>query len=275
MSLTQMFIEAQLKRNENISNKKRVVLLDMNRLTEYRHFLRLKKRRFTTVASTNKSDRRKTALREEIDSEAEDSFSGTSEGGFGREQLRAVGHRLRQLRETRSWSLKDLASKSGVSVAAIQKIETGTANTSLMTVFALSEALGEPMDSLVRASMIEARTTKVVHVAIPRKPINGFDLTGRLSDARVKGRLVVLGPKENRIFTGGPDTSPMFVYVMEGKFRITFADGQDETLGTGDAMHLSLPEHMTWSNAFSKSAQMLCTTDLRNYPDLQGKGAFD
>lgn len=247
----------------------------MNRLSEYHHLLKLKKRRLMTVVSTNKSNRRTIGSREKVDSEMEDSFSGTSEVGFGREQLRAVGQRLRQLRETRNWSLKDLASKSGVSIAAIQKIETGTANTSLTTVFALSEAIGEPMDSLVRASMLEARTTKVVHVAIPRNPINGFELTGRLSDARVKGRLVVLRPKENRIFTGGPDTSPMFVYVMEGKVRITFADGQDETLGTGDAMHLSLPEHMTWSNPFTKSAQMLCVADLRKYPDLQGKGAFD
>jgi len=228
-----------------------------------------------TVVRTKKSNPGKIALKIDVDSEMEDSFSETPEGGFGREQLRAVGHRLRHLRETRNWSLKDIAGKSGVSVAAIQKIETGTANTSLRTVFALSEALGEPMDSLVRASMLEARTTKVVHVAIPRKPINGFELTGRLSDARVKGRLVVLGPKENRIFTGGLDTSPMFVYVMEGQVRITFADGQDETLCTGDAMHLSLPEHMTWLNPFSKSAQMLCITDSRKYPDLQGKGAFD
>lgn len=247
----------------------------MSRRSEYRDLLRLKKRRLMTAAGMNRSNRKTIALGEEVDSEMEHFRPGTSEGGFGREQLRAVGHRLRQLRETRNWTLKELANKSGVSVAAIQKIETGTANTSLMTVFALSEALGEPMDGLVRASMLESRTTKVVHVAIPRKPINGFELTGRLSDARVKGRLVVLGAKENRIFTGGPDTSPMFVYVMEGKARITFADGQDETLGTGDAMHLSLPEHMTWSNPFSKIAQMLCITDLRKYPDLQGKGAFD
>ncbi len=226
------------------------------------------------VASTNRARQKTTAPQEEVDSGGENGFPGAPDGGFGRAQLRAVGQRLRQLRETRSWSLKDLSGKSGVSVAAIQKIETGTANTSLMTVFALSEALGEPMDSLVRASMLEARTTKVVHVAIPRKPINGFELTGSLSDARVKGRLVVLGPVENRMFTGGPDTSPMFIYVMEGKVRITFADGQDETLGTGDAMHLSLPEHMTWSNPFKKSAQMLCITDLRKYPDLQSKGAF-
>jgi transcriptional regulator with XRE-family HTH domain len=226
------------------------------------------------VASTNKSRQKSIAQKNEGASGGEDSFAVVPDGGFGRDQLRAVGQRLRKLRETRSWSLKDLSGKSGVSVAAIQKIETGTANTSLMTVFALSEALGEPMDSLVRASMLEARTTKVVHVAIPRKPVNGFELTGRLSDARVKGRLVVLGPTESRMFTGGPDTSPMFIYVMEGKVRITFADGQDETLDMGDAMHLSLPEHMTWSNPFKKSAQMLCITDLRKYPDLQDKGAF-
>ncbi|MFA7279453.1 MAG: XRE family transcriptional regulator [Sterolibacterium sp.] len=198
----------------------------------------------------------------------------TMSGSFGRDQLRAVGQRLRQLREMRNWSLKDLASKSGVSIAAIQKIEMGTANTSFLTVFLLSEALGEPMDRLVQTSLLEARIAKSVHVAIPRRPAKGFDLTGRLAEARMRGNLVVLQPAENRKFDARPDTSPLFAYVMEGQLKLVFADGDTEILGTGDAMHLSKPEQMTWINSSKKSVQVLCVTDSREHFNLTHRGEF-
>lgn len=207
--------------------------------------------------------------------EQSDSFLTAGERGFGRDHLRAVGQRIRQLRETRNWSLKDLAAKSGVSVAAIQKIESGTANTSLLTVFSLCEALEESMDRLVQTSLREARITKSVHVAIPRKPASGIDLTGELADARLRARVVVLGPEESRLFTARPDSSPMFAYVMEGKVKLVFADGETVAMEAGDVMHLSLPEHMTWINAAKRSAQVLCITDTRKYPQLAGNGEFD
>ena len=171
-----------------------------------------------------------------------------------------------------NWSLKNLAAQSGVSVAAIQKIETGTANTSLLTVFSLSEALGEPMDRLVRASILESCATKVMHVAIPRCPIDEIDLTGRLTDARLKGRVVVLAPAASRTFPARQNTSPMFAYLMEGKVKMVFSDGETETLSEGDAIHLSVHEHMTWLNPFGKRVQILCVTDSRKYSDLTGKG---
>lgn len=202
------------------------------------------------------------------------SGDGTRESGFGKDQLRAVGHRLRFLRESRNWSLKELAARSGVSIAAIQKIETGAANTSLMTVFALSEALGEPMDRLVRASLLEARATKVVHVAMPKRPANGLNLTGPLADPRMHAHLVVLKTSESRSFNAAPDTSPMFVYAMEGTITVKFADGQVDALAPGDAMHLSLPEHMTWSNDSGKLAQLLCVTDPRKQAEPQRGGVF-
>ncbi|MNV33219.1 helix-turn-helix protein [compost metagenome] len=171
--------------------------------------------------------------------------------------------------------MKDLAAKSGVSVAAIQKIESGMANTSLLTVFSLCEALEESMDRLVQTSLREARITKSVHVAIPRKPANGIDLTGELAQAHLRARVVVLGPEESRTFPARPDSSPMFAYVMEGKVKLAFADGETVAMETGDVMHLSLPEHMTWINPAKKGAQLLCITDTRKYPELAAKGEFD
>ena len=46
-------------------------------------------------------------------------------GRFGRSELVAVGRRLRLHRVAKGWSLKRLSEVSGVSVAAIRKIELG------------------------------------------------------------------------------------------------------------------------------------------------------
>lgn len=228
------------------------------------------------MASKNKAAHKGVALHLPMGTEEQgDPFLAADERGFGRDHLRAVGQRLRQLRDARNWSLKDLSVKSGVSVAAIQKIESGMANTSLLTVFSLCEALEESMDRLVQTSLREARITKSVHVAIPRKPASGIDLTGELADARLRARVVVLSPAESRTFAARPDSSPLCAYVMEGKVKLHFADGEVVAMETGDVMHLSLPEHMTWINATKRSAQVLCITDTRKYPQPAGNGEID
>ena len=113
----------------------------------------------------------------------EDAAHGDRDAAFGRAQLRAVGQRLRHLREARHWSLKELSLNSGVSVAAIHKIELGAANTGLSTVLALSEALGEPVDGVVRASVLDTQVIKVVHAPLPPRPASDLGLTGHLKEA--------------------------------------------------------------------------------------------
>ena len=200
---------------------------------------------------------------------------GDEGAGFGRRQLRALGQRLRDLRKTRRWSLKQLAQASNVSIAAIQKIEVGAANTSLLTVFALSEALGEPVDRLVRASQRDSRFTKVVHIAIPQRLTGTLDLTGALAEARMRSRIVALPPNGRRAFTPGPSSGPLFLYVIAGALQITFPDGVTERLGVADAMHLSLREPMTWVNPRRVSSRVLCVADTRKYPDTLGTGELD
>ena len=79
-------------------------------------------------------------------------------GRFGRSELVAVGRRLRLHRVAKSWSLKRLSEVSGVSVAAIRKIELGESNPGLLTVLVLLEALdqtGRPADRRDRGARTE------------------------------------------------------------------------------------------------------------------------
>jgi transcriptional regulator with XRE-family HTH domain len=53
-----------------------------------------------------------------------------------------VGNRLRHTRESRAWTQRDLADRSGVRPLTILRIENGNTQPRLSTVRRLSEALG-------------------------------------------------------------------------------------------------------------------------------------
>lgn len=58
-----------------------------------------------------------------------------------------VGVRLRQLREERGHSIRELARQSGLSANALSLIERGKTSPSVSTLYKISEALGEPITS--------------------------------------------------------------------------------------------------------------------------------
>ena len=61
-----------------------------------------------------------------------------------------IGNAVRDLRETRSLSAKQLANISGISAAMISRIESGQVSPSISTMSALSRALDVPLTSLFR-----------------------------------------------------------------------------------------------------------------------------
>jgi transcriptional regulator with XRE-family HTH domain len=91
-----------------------------------------------------------------------------------------LGRRIRNLRDARKWSLKHLSGNCGVSIAAIQKIEAGAANPSLLTVIAIIEVLGESVDQLISASRKLDRTVNVVRGTLDLKSSGCTDLSARL-----------------------------------------------------------------------------------------------
>ena len=54
----------------------------------------------------------------------------------------AIGAKVRSERQTREWTLDQLAEKSGVSRRMLINVEHGTANPSVTTLLRLSDALG-------------------------------------------------------------------------------------------------------------------------------------
>jgi transcriptional regulator with XRE-family HTH domain len=62
---------------------------------------------------------------------------------------RAIGGRVRQGRDSRGWTLDQLAERSGVSRRMLVSIEQGSANPSIATLLRISDALGIGLPALV------------------------------------------------------------------------------------------------------------------------------
>ncbi len=187
-------------------------------------------------------------------------MSGRSASDFGREHLRSLGRRLRELREVRSWSLKRLAKESGVSVAAIQKIESGETNPNLLTVLAIADVLGESLDRLVAVSRRASQISHVIRGTLPAKPL-GADPLPSIDRARMGSRLIALAGGASLKPAETPRDGSLFAYVLDGSLQLQFADGTVEQLATGDSIHVTQDLPARWSNPLSRRSLTLCIAD--------------
>jgi transcriptional regulator with XRE-family HTH domain len=62
--------------------------------------------------------------------------------------LRALGSRVRVLRQAKGWSQEELADQAGVDRSYMSGIERGVRNTSVLKLAAIAKALGAPLSAL-------------------------------------------------------------------------------------------------------------------------------
>lgn len=62
-------------------------------------------------------------------------------------EAKAIGARIRVIRQARGWTLAEAAKQSGLRYQHIQQIETGLLNVTLITLIRLAEGLGVPVSA--------------------------------------------------------------------------------------------------------------------------------
>jgi DNA-binding XRE family transcriptional regulator len=171
---------------------------------------------------------------------------------------------LRELREARSWSLKRLSAESGVSVAAIQRIESGETNPNLLTVLAIADVLGESVDRLIAASLKASQIRNVVRGSLPVRTLGSSTLPA-LDHPRIKSRLIALAGRTSLESAEIPKDGALFAYVLDGSLHLRFPDGVLEQLGTGDSIHVTEELPVEWINPLARRSLTLCVAD--RHPD--------
>lgn len=149
-----------------------------------------------------------------------------------------LGEAIRRRRQERNLTLELLAEKSGVSRAAISKIERGDSGASTPVLGKLAEALDLSISQLIGGR----RREPVLHIPRAGQPVFREEATGferRSLSPMYHGRgvdlvLNTLPPRSK----AGPFPSHRqgveeHLYVAKGRLRVTL-DGQDYVLETGD-----------------------------------------
>src|ERR1700749_376810 len=155
---------------------------------------------------------------------------------------RAIGARIRDLRQGFYLSVAHLANAAAISTGMLSKIENGQISPSLSTLQALAQALNVPITNLfsafeekrdcsyVRAGLgvaIERRGTKVGHVY----QLLGHTLGG---DVTVEPYLITL--KEEAVaYTDFRHAGTEIIYMLSGKVIYRHAD-RTYPLGPGDTL---------------------------------------
>ena len=164
----------------------------------------------------------------------------------------AISNRIRIERESRGWSLGDLAERSGVSKAMISKIERGAASPTATLLGRLSGAFGLQLSMLLSlAEQSGERLSRADDQLIWQDPETGY--LRRSISPRNGGMLELLEvtlPAGVRV--SYPSSAFIFqhqqIWVREGV--LTFEeDQQTYELKAGDCLQLGPPSPCTFSNA--------------------------
>ncbi|GEL20867.1 cupin domain-containing protein [Pseudonocardia asaccharolytica] len=170
--------------------------------------------------------------------------------------VRAIGPKVREVRQQLALSLQQLAARSDVSAAAIHKVERGDMVPTITTLLKLSAALGRPIGFFVDDG---PEKPVAVHVRAAERPgpppgwapeAEGVTAAGlALSDERLRGAAV-----QADIDPGGSsgDTRPLrpgeeLLLVVAGALIVEVA-GERYRVQAGDTLHYPTDRPHSWHN---------------------------
>ncbi len=182
-----------------------------------------------------------------------------------------VGERVRQVRERRGLSLKDISQRTDIDEAALQQIEEGQIAPPLGTVIKLAKALEMKMGYLISGEEQEAYTIVRHH---DRRLVSRFDskkgkhygyeyesLAPHKKDRHMEPFLVTLEPANTEGERSTHDGQE-FIFVLSGKMEVRLGE-EIHVLEPGDAIYYdsSVPHLVKCSGAGTTKILAVLYTD--------------
>jgi transcriptional regulator with XRE-family HTH domain len=179
---------------------------------------------------------------------------------FDREALSVdIAHRLRELREERSMSIRALAQKSSLSANALSMIERGRTSPSVSTLYKLAEALGIPITAFfglpeARNRAVFIKSSERTRVPLPRGIWEG--LGGEKFIGRVEPFIMTLETGASSGRRSIVHTGHEFVFCIRGRLEYQL-ENQTFTLESGDSLLFSAHLQHRWHNTGNTVANIL------------------
>ncbi|MFI5322481.1 MAG: helix-turn-helix domain-containing protein [Thermodesulfobacteriota bacterium] len=173
-----------------------------------------------------------------------------------------LGEKIKALRVEKNMSLKDLSGRSGISAAAIHKIESNGIIPTITTMMKISDALGKKVSHFIEE---ELEDKDVVLVSSnKREPIltfkKGLDL--KAISAKKYGDFIMtaayavvdIGASSGR--QAMKHAGEELVYCLAGKVEFKVLD-ETYVLGPGDSLHFRTYLNHKWKNLGDTQAKLL------------------
>lgn len=173
--------------------------------------------------------------------------------------VRAIGPKVRHLRQSNGLSLQQLARRAEVSAAAIHKVERGDMVPTVTTLLKLASALGRPMGHFVDGDGEPAPVAHLVRAderpAAPSLPgVAQAVLTGPPERFALRGRATVVDPGAELVPErhSGED----LIVLIAGELEVAVAE-ETYALAEGDSLHFPAEVRVRVHNAASGPARAL------------------
>jgi transcriptional regulator with XRE-family HTH domain len=162
-----------------------------------------------------------------------------------------LAHRLRRERESRGWSLAELAERSGVSKATISKIERAEVSPTAVILVRLASAFDLTLAGLMlRAESQGERVSRAAEQPVWRDPETGY--LRRQVFSRPDNPLEIIRvemPAKQRVTLPASSYTHIrqVLWVLSGSLVIT-EGGTRHMLATGDCLGFGPPAETTFAN---------------------------
>jgi len=185
-----------------------------------------------------------------------------------------VGQLLRQLREERGISIRELGRRSGLSANALSMIERGHTSPSVSTLYRLTDALNVPITALFRQgqaqdAIVFRSVSERTHVPFPLgvwEGLGGEAFIGRIQPFMLTLESGAESGKEKIVHTGSEFVMclrGMLEYEVEGKFY---------TLGAGDSLLFAARLSHRWRNPGKTVTNAIFV--LSGFEEFEKPGSF-
>lgn len=185
-----------------------------------------------------------------------------------------VGQLLRQLRDERGISIRELSRISGLSANALSMIERGLTSPSVSTLYRLTDALNVPITALFRQdqeqqTIVYRTVSDRTHIPFPFgvwEGLGGEAFTGRMQPFMLTLESGAESGKENIVHTGSE-----FVMCLRGKLEYE-VEGKIYTLGAGDSLLFAARLTHRWRNPGKKVTNAFIV--LSGFDEYEKPGIF-
>ena len=171
-----------------------------------------------------------------------------------------IGAKVARARSERGWSLAQLAQRSGLSAAAVHKIEKSGMTPTIASLMKIAAALGKSVAHFVdepeTPDVMVVRNDERARVYTSKQGLDLRNLSGRYGSFAMAGAEAVVEPQANSGPTPMRHPGEELVIVLEGRMEFTVA-GEPRELGPGDSIHFRTVRPHSWRNASDEPARAI------------------